>query len=113
MIEVIAATALLSTLLIGIVVSHARHKRMILRDQRRALAINAADALVSSWMQHGTMIPSSIEGAMHSDLGWYTETISREGVMGLRFNILKLHIVDELNGDVLLQVDLATPSRTY
>jgi prepilin-type N-terminal cleavage/methylation domain-containing protein len=62
LIEVVAAIVILGTILVGVVLARSRHARQIHLAERKALAVRAADALLTAWWTDANAIPVGEEG---------------------------------------------------
>ena len=96
LIEVLAGTALLAGILVGLLSVKARCARQWTQANRRLAAAAAADALLSRWWQEPATLPRSGEGPVdgNSELVWRTRLVPNAEVEALGASTVRL----ELNG---------------
>jgi hypothetical protein len=98
LIEVIASSLLLSTLLAAIVVAHGRHVEQIKKAQQRLAAIRAVDALLVDWFDSPDGVPRNGSGMLlrtgTTVWEWRTRTASRQGGEPFDVQVVQLEVVD-------------------
>jgi len=118
LIEVIAAIAILGTLLVGIVLAKSRHTQQIALTQRQNDAVRAADELIASWWVAEQGFPIGQWGALADDptMVWETEIVRNAEVDDMGARVLRLQLsearvdlADDPADAVLVTVDLVIP----
>lgn len=84
LIEVIAATLLLGTLLVSILLAYSRHAIQIKKAQQRLAVINALDDKVEDWYLTRRGVPVNESGPLIANgttqVQWRTRTIANESL---------------------------------
>lgn len=94
LIEVVAAIAILGTILVGVVLSRARHTRQFALAQRKAIAVEAADALIAGWWE-GPAVPVDASGVVERegiDLAWRTREIANESIEAIGARVVRVEM---------------------
>ena len=115
LIELIAAIAVLGTLLVGIVLAKARHTRQLARADRVHEAVLAADDLLATWWADGPGIPSNSRGPTPTDdtLQWTTRPVEHDALERLGARVIRVSIHDSSDTtttEALFHVDLVVPA---
>ncbi len=111
LIEVLAAIAILGTILVGVVLAKSRHTRQIERTQRQNAAVRAADELIAGWWASSRGVPVGDSGVTASDasLAWKTHVVANREIedLGARVVRVEIRIVDgKQEREPLVTVDL-------
>ncbi len=109
LIEVVAAIAILGSVLTAVVVAKTRHTRQLALAERRAAAVRAADALLHRWSVSGQGFPVQTAGPVSDDasLTWQTSWQENRELEDVGVRTLRLRIHDaNAKGRELLAVDL-------
>ncbi len=119
LIEVIAAITILGTLLVGIVLAHARHTHQIALTQRKQLAARVADEMIGRWWTRPEGMPIGEAGVVDAapSLVWETRIVANPPIERLGARALRLEIREadpprwqvEAGDETLVQVDLVLP----
>lgn len=96
LIEVVAAIAILGTVLVGVVIAKSRHTRQIARAQRTHAAVRAADDLIASWWLSAEGVPIGAHGVIEADhtLAWRTRLIDNAAVLRLGAQVVRVEVRD-------------------
>lgn len=121
LIEVVAAIAILGTVLVGVVLAKSRHARQIALTQRRFAAVRAADELIAGWWAGAPSVPIGQSGVIASDksMAWQTLVVENEAIAQLGSRVVRVEIREadpagqrsDSANDVLLAVDLVLPEE--
>jgi len=69
LIEVMAALAILGTILAGVILAKARHTRQIAETEARRAAVEAADRLLTDWWDAEGTVPAGARGSVRGQAG--------------------------------------------
>lgn len=96
LIEVMAALAILGSLLVAAVMAKSRLHRQWSTAEARLRCVAAADELLATWWQDLERFPRSAAGPVPTDpqLSWRTRVLDDEPIEGLRCQIVRLEILD-------------------
>lgn len=96
LIEVIAAIAILGTVLVGIVMAKGRHMRQMALTHRQADIVSATDDLISRWWLNGQTIPAPRSGTLSGDptLVWQTRLVTHPVLKSLEAQVVRLEVFD-------------------
>jgi Tfp pilus assembly protein PilE len=96
LIEVVAAIAILGTILAGIVLAKSRHTAQLYDAQRRSDAVAAADALLYQWWTRPEGVPVDQSGVIESTpaLAWRTRLIMVEPIKNLGARVVRVELFD-------------------
>lgn len=96
LLEVVAALALLSTLLVAVLAAHDRLAKQTLRGRLRLEAIDAADALLAEWTLTQPMSIPGAKGRVKSNqrLYWYLSARSERDLEPLGVQVARLEVYD-------------------
>ena len=96
LIEVIAAIAILGTLLVGIVLARTQHTRQLALATRKDAAIQAADELIASWWTNQEGIPINSSGYIPTDstFAWRTQIIPNPEIEQTGAQAVRIEITD-------------------
>ena len=83
LIEVVAAIALLGTLLVTVMTARQQFVRQSVDAQRKAEAIAAADALLTAWKVDWSGLPRASSGTLDGGLAWHTEVVELDGLASI------------------------------
>jgi len=112
---VVAAIAILGTILVGMVLAKSRHTHQLALAERRRDAARAADELLTRWWANGRNIPVEAEGGMPTDakLKWTTHVVDNSEIDPLEARVVRLEVRDAgddaANDPSLVVVDLVLP----
>ena len=85
LIEVVAAIAILGTLLVGVVLAKSRHTRQLQLARAQTYAIEATDALITDWWTNADGPPIDQRGAVPGEEGlvWRTRLVHNLPIQSL------------------------------
>lgn len=116
LIEVVAALAILGTLLVGIVLAKSRHTHQLVRAQAQTRAVVAADELITGWWTSLDGVPIDEQGELPGDrpLRWQTRLVDNDEIAALGARVVRVELFDiadatargKGDGDPLVSVDL-------
>jgi len=118
LIEVVAAIAILGSLLVGIVLAKSRHTRQIALSQRTDAAVRAADQLIAGWWADPLGIPIDKSGRLDAEptLTWRTRVVENRPINQLAAQVVRVEIYEAAAGetattaaDPLVTVELVLP----
>ena len=94
LIEVVAAIAILGTLLVGVVLAKSRHTRQLERARAQAGAVQAADALIADWWTRPQGVPIDDRGTVPGDpdLSWRTRLVDNRSVAALGARVVRVEV---------------------
>jgi prepilin-type N-terminal cleavage/methylation domain-containing protein len=115
LIEVLAALALLSTLLVGILLAGHRHTGQIRRSRQALDVLHRVDELMYRWMATDGLIPREATGRLpgEEEFLWKTRVVSQDHAESLRIDVVRLEVFSrrEASSDrPLVALDLAVPA---
>ena len=120
LIEVVAAIAILGSVLVGIVLAKSRHTRQLALAERKQQAVRAADRLITRWWTREQGIPVGEQGVLKSDksLHWHTREMPNRRLNHLDARVVRvsLHVADPARSQLppkdhqLITVDLVLPT---
>ena len=92
--EVVAATVVLGTILVGIVLSKSRHTRQLGVAKRQDRAVRAVDEMISGWWASTDGVPINESGQLGPDatLTWSTRLIENEPLAELGARVLRVDV---------------------
>ncbi len=116
LIEVIAAIAILGTVLVALVIAKSRHTRQTVRAERARVAVRAADELIANWWMDDQQVPIGKQGRFEDtpSIRWRTRLVSNQSVNQLDARVVRVEILHtderfEPTTSVLFNVDLVLP----
>lgn len=118
LVEVVAAIAILGTVLVGVVLAKARHTRQLGRSQRQRVAVRAADTLLHEWWTRPAGIPVGQSGTIASEpsLAWRTHRVANAAARRLGTRVIRLEVHESRTSpwraehpEALLAVELLLP----
>jgi len=121
LIEVVAAIAILGTILVGIVLAQSRNTRQLAEARRTAEAVRHADELLADWWADEQGVPLNAAGAIDADptLAWRTRRVANPPIEQLGGRVVRVEVLDtapalpgaEVTGRdrTLVTVDLIVP----
>ncbi len=119
LIEVVAAIAILGTILVAVVLARTRHARQIALTERKAAAVRAADELITGWWSDpfGPPIDQTDAVSFDPSLTWTTRLVDNEPVQDLGARVLRIEISETepktwqaaSGHEVLIAVELVIP----
>jgi len=125
LIEVVAALAILGTILVGIVLAQSRHAEQRVTAARKQVAVRAAERMLDTWWTDPAGVPHDGAGVVegHPDLRWRIRLVAHDQIEALggqvvRFTIRDTRIAaenesgwgDDAQSATLVTVDLALPA---
>jgi len=122
LIEVVAAIAILGTVLVGIVVAQSRHTHQVARARQQQAAVEAADRLIADWWSSEAGVPIDGEGVISpaGGLRWTTRPVANRPIERLDARVVRVELwpVEEAvqapftPPEPLVRVDLVLPRPT-
>ena len=120
LIEVIAAIAILGTILVGMVLSKSSHTHQLALAQRQIIAVRVVDELIADWWTSSQGVPVGEYGLFGKDesLVWETRVVQNEVIEKLGAKVVRVE-VRELNSakskpaseqELLFAVELVLPA---
>ncbi|MGB0766889.1 MAG: type II secretion system protein [Phycisphaeraceae bacterium] len=121
LIEVVAAIAILGTLLVGVVLAKSSHTRQLSLAQSKSQAVRLTDALIASWWQTPDGVPVDESGSFGPgiDLRWQTRVVDNAAIDSLGARVVRVEVIaddpqarldrDARDDEPLLIVDLVVP----
>ncbi len=119
LVEVVAAIAILGTVLVGVVVSKARHTHQLALARRRTAAVRAADALIAAWWTSPEGVPVDENGPVAAEptLLWETRVVDNPEIRALGARVVRVTFrpatvekpAAKAPDEALLTVDLVLP----
>lgn len=110
LLEVLAALAILATILAGVLLARGKLQRQHLAAQQRLRAVAVADQLLSDWWPGGN-VPLEAEGIVpnNSEFRWRTQIVKQtdEPVVG---NIIRLQMLSDQESQILSELELWLPA---
>jgi|WetSurMetagenome_2_1015567.scaffolds.fasta_scaffold593876_2 hypothetical protein len=117
LIEVVAAIAILGSVLVGVVLASARLTHQAAEARRQAVAVRAADELITRWWTSKEGVPVGSEGAVESDatLAWSARLVTNEAVDRLGARVVRVAVREadpqtSSREESLVEVDLVLPA---
>ncbi len=120
LVEVLAALALLSTLLVGTLMAHSRHAEQIRRSRRTLDALRRVDELLYRWMATDGLIPRTATGSLpgegesgEDEWIWRTRLLSRDHCQSLKVDVVRLEVFPRREAAArqpVVALDLAVPA---
>jgi len=99
LIEVVAAIAIMGTILVGIVMAQARHTRQLAQARQVRALVDEADALIASWALNLTQVPVDAEGAVADGrLRWRTRAVENEPIEEVRARVVRVEFFIAVDG---------------
>jgi len=112
LIEVLAATVILSTMLAGLILALGRSERQWVRARRVDHAVLVADRLLTDWRRNGP-IPASGQGVISGEtqLEWRITPVENAEANRLGMQAIRLDIIGKLSdeNEVLASVEIVLP----
>ena len=118
LIEVLAALALLSTLLVGVLVAFDRHAEQIQRARRTLDVIERVDALLYEWTESGSGVPYNDRGRVPGGdhLLWETRVVNTRYREDLGVDVVRLEVFSQretVSAGPLVSLEMAVPSPNW
>jgi prepilin-type N-terminal cleavage/methylation domain-containing protein len=94
LIEVVAAIAILGTLIAGIVMARSRHRHQLALTRRKSAAVRVADALLTDWWAVPGGVPVGESGLIPTDksLRWETRRVINSDIEALGADVVRVEI---------------------
>lgn len=93
LLEVVVGTVLLASLVSGVVLATGAHQRKLLFARQKAIAIQAADELLSGWDQSRSGIPPRAVGVLADGaMQWQTQVLQSRLVCQIPVHVVRLTI---------------------
>ena len=101
LIEVVAAIAILGTVLVGIVIAKARHTHQLARAHRLDLAVGAADDLIAGWWLSEAGVPVAADGPIEGQplMNWQTVVAPNAAIEQLGARVVRVSIRDAYDAE--------------
>lgn len=95
LIEVVAAIAILGTILVGVVMAQSRLLRQLGRAERERRAVRAADDLIAGWWNGGG-VPTDATGAVPGGdrLTWETRSQPNPAIEALGARVVRVRVLE-------------------
>lgn len=111
LLEVVAAIALLSTLLVAVLAAHDRLARQSRRGELRLAAVDAADRLLTAWTATTPVVIPDVAGHFDTTprLYWQVASVASPELLPYGVRIARLQVLDQdprAGTDVAPLVDL-------
>ena len=123
LLEVVAALAIMGTILAGVVMAKSRHTRQLALAQRQAVAVRAADELISAWWTASRGVPIGLSGTTPTaeNLAWETHLVENQAIQALGARVVRVEIRDVTPGQQpsadsaapLVAVELVVPDPQH
>jgi len=120
LIEVVAAIAILGTILVGVVLARSRHSRQLAQSRQQARAVRVADEQIAEWWSGPMGIPVDRRGVSTEDdsYEWETRIVRNPAVEKLGARIVRVSIYERdseseqprVRGEPVVFVDLVLPA---
>jgi len=96
LIEVVAAIAILGTILVGIVLAKSRNTRQLAEARRTAEVVRHADALLADWWADEAGVPPDAAGVIDADptLAWRTRLVANPPIEQLGARVVRVEVID-------------------
>lgn len=116
LIEVVAGLAILGSLLVAVVLAKGRHTQQWSQANRQLQAVEAADAMLTTWWSNTAGVPRSGSGQTTGPVPfrWQTRIVPHEEIERLSISVVRLEIHDQSDrGSVspLVTVDVVVPDK--
>ena len=120
LLEVLAAVAILGTILVGVVMAKSRHMRQMAAIGRQDAAVRAADELIAAWWASPRGVPVGESGELAGDgsLVWQTRAVANKEIEALGARVVRVEVRSSLAGtdaqnrpSVAVDLVLADPNR--
>ena len=113
LIEVVAAVAILGTILVGVVLARSRHTHQLALAGRQRQVVRVADELIAGWWA-GSGVPINASGKIpgHDSLFWKTRETSNRAINKLGARVVRVELREareSRSADALVRVDLVLP----
>ena len=119
----VAAIAILGTVLAGIVLAKSKHTRQLSLSMRKAEAVLLADALIATWWSGEEGVPVGATGPIEGSetMTWRTQTVPSPSLDGRGARVVRVTITEQplpvpgaREGDeVLVTVDLVVENPEF
>ncbi len=95
LVEVLAGTILLATLVVGVLVAMGSHQHKIRFSRQKLTATQLADQLLDRWHTKGDTVPLASNGFLSADgsLGWQTQVVQTRLLCGVPVNVVRLNLL--------------------
>lgn len=115
LVEAIAGSAILGSLLVAILLGAARLQAQAARAQRRIDACRVADRILEGWWAKRDEFPRRAEGSVAGRPGWTwrTQVVENESARALRGEVVALAVFgpDTREGEPVAQVAVFLPEK--
>ena len=116
LLEVVAAIAILGSLLVGLVMAKAAHTRQIAASRRQLEGARLADDLIASWWASGQPVQSGRTGTIGADgqWAWETRAVDNSEIEKLGARVVRVELRDSRSdraaeSDEAIVVELVLP----
>lgn len=94
LIEVVAAIAILGTLLVGVVLAKSRHTRQAALAQNKMQAVVLTDELIAGWWDRPEGVPASDSGVLSEEDGlrWQTQVVNNPEIASLGARVVRVAV---------------------
>jgi len=122
LIEVVAATVILGTLLVGVVLVKSRHTHQLAVSARQRAAVRAADELISGWWHKPRGVPIGECGTIPTDesLVWETRLVENREVSKMGGQVVRVSVrsaksttVEPTADEATVAVELVVPDPDH
>ena len=115
LVEAVAATALLGTLLVSVLMAQSRLTVQAGRSELRSQAVKIADGLLEAWWPKKEQFPRSASGSVDGQDGWTWQTRSVDNpdanAIGAVVVVLKIFSPGAAQGPPATSVELVLPKH--
>lgn len=123
LIEVLAAIAILGTVLVGVVLARSRHTRQLADTHRQNALVRATDELIASWWSSAEGVPVEQSGVCgpNGEMVWQTRVVSNRAVETMGARVVRVEVRPEQPGalpqgppeqaEVIVDLVLPDPAR--
>lgn len=94
LLEVLAAVAILGTILVGVVMAKSRHTRQMAATGRQDAAVRAADELIAAWWASPRGVPIGESGGCGADgsLRWQTGVVANKEIEAMGARVVRVEV---------------------
>jgi len=121
LLEVLAAVAILGTILVGVVMAKSRHTRQLAATGRLDAAVRAADELIAAWWASPNGVPVDQSGELGTEgsLTWRTRVVANKEIEALGARVVRVEVRPraiaawEATDRSAVEVDLVLPDPRH
>lgn len=116
LIEVVAAIAILGSVLVGLLLAQSRHTDQLIKARLQSSAVVATDELIAQWSTQPQGVPIDAEGSLPAVEGvtWRTLFVANAPIVEVGARVVRVEVLDQRDGDIrgdrrLFVVDMVVP----